>query len=111
MQAGSNVFFRVRGTGIAFRGSRFASPEDERLGIQLCTRWFILCWIPLFPLGSYRIRHQGAAPRFWRRKSKHEVFSQEKLDWEMVLRVWLVTAFAFLALYLALWLLVRMRAI
>lgn len=109
MQAGNNVFFRTRGTGLSFRGSRFASQEDERLGILLCTRWFLLCWVPLFPLGSYRIRFNGPTPRFWRRKGRYEVLSHEKLDWEMVLRVWSLTALAFLLVFLAIWILMRIH--
>lgn len=98
IKAGTNVFFRTRGTGIAFRGRRFASEEDERLGIWLCTRWFILCWVPLVPLGSYRIRFDGPLPRFWRRPPSYKVISQQRLDWGTVMRIWGIEAAVILLL-------------
>jgi hypothetical protein len=111
MKAGNNVFFRSRGTGIAFRGKRFASQEDQRLGIQLRTRWFVLSWIPLFPLGTYRIRYSGPPPRFWHRNTTCDIVSQERLDWRMIFQVWSIAASVLLLVCLTLWLFIQFRVV
>jgi hypothetical protein len=110
MKLTGNKYLHHRGTGIAFRGRKYASDEDERRGIQLRTRWLILCWIPLIPLGSYRLRYDGMPSRFWQRQV-FEAVSQEKLDWETVIRVWSLTASILLLLYLTFWILIRLNVI
>jgi hypothetical protein len=108
MKLSGNKYLHHRGTGIAFRGSRYASDEDERLGIQLRTRWIVLCWIPLIPIGSYRLRYDGRS-RFWRRRN-FEAVSKENLDWETVIKIWSITAAAFLLAWLTIWILIRFNA-
>ena len=77
----------TRGVKIAFRGPRFLSVEDRSHGIEGRTRWLSILWIPLIPLGSFRVR--ANPPRV---VPRYEVLSKIELDWAEVLRVWSIEA-------------------
>ena len=72
-RVGNNPFWSYRGTGLKFRGKAFLSKEDEERGIWVQTRWFVMWWLCLVPLGSYRVR---AAPNDRR---GYEIMSREPL--------------------------------
>ena len=87
-RVGNNILYVPHGVGIAFRGKRFSSIEDERLGIELRTRWIILFWIPVIPIGSYRIIWGTSSSTFWGRGKSFQIVSEEKLDLQQVLTIW-----------------------
>lgn len=68
------------------------SPSDKAEGIELRTRWIVFCWMPLIPLGSYRIRmyRTGWSAR-GRMIRNFELLSVESLSIAQVLRIWLIT--------------------
>jgi len=72
-RVGSNPFWSYRGTGLKFRGKAFLSKEDEERGIWVQTRWFVMWWLCLIPLGSYRVR---VAPG---NRRGYEIMSREPL--------------------------------
>ena len=47
---GRNTIYFPSGIGVDFRGKSFLSQSDRADGIQLTTRWIIVCWLPLIPL-------------------------------------------------------------
>jgi hypothetical protein len=77
-KVGSNPFWSYRGTGLKFRGKAFLSKEDEERGIAIQTRWFVMWWLCLVPLGSYRVRALADDPR------GYEIMSRERLHWPQV---------------------------
>jgi hypothetical protein len=77
-KVGSNPFWPYRGTGLKFRGKAFLSKEDEARGIYLQTRWFVMWWLCLVPLGSYRVRVVAGDRR------GYEIMSRERLHWGQV---------------------------
>jgi len=72
-KVGSNPFWSYRGTGLKFRGKAFLSKEDEERGIWVQTRWFVMWWLCLVPLGSYRVRAAAGNQR------GYEIMSREPL--------------------------------
>jgi hypothetical protein len=77
-KVGSNPFWPYRGTGLKFRGKAFLSKEDEERGIWVQTRWFVMWWLCLVPLGSYRVREAVDDPR------GYEIMSREPLHLKQV---------------------------
>ena len=77
-KVGSNPFWSYRGTGLKFRGKAFLSKEDEERGIWVQTRWFVMWWLCLVPLGSYRVRAAPGNPR------GYEILSREPLHLKQV---------------------------
>jgi len=80
--------FSFAGIGVDFRGKTFMSPEDKAAGIVLRTRWIILGWVPLIPIGSYRIRKIAATRN---RGRGFELVSKEPLALIQIAKVWLAT--------------------
>jgi len=72
-KVGSNPFWSYRGTGLKFRGKAFLSKEDEERGIWVQTRWFVMWWLCVVPLGSYRVRAVASDPR------GYDIMSREPL--------------------------------
>jgi hypothetical protein len=75
IRVGNNPYYR--GTGLRFR-------EYKRLGkgAAVATRWIEFAYIPLIPVGSYRVVHpanEGQAVK---------VIDQEELQWDQVLNGW-----------------------
>ncbi|HZL26058.1 MAG TPA: hypothetical protein VFC39_05965 [Acidobacteriaceae bacterium] len=77
-KVGRNPFIPYRGTGLKFRGKTFLSEEDEARGIYVQTRWFVMWWLCLVPLGSYRVRIAPSDRR------GYEIMSRERLHWRQV---------------------------
>jgi hypothetical protein len=77
-RVGSNPFWSYRGTGLKFRGKEFLSKEDEERGIWVQTRWFVMWWLCVVPLGSYRVRAVAGDPR------GYEIMSREPLHLKQV---------------------------
>ncbi len=77
-KVGSNPFWSYRGTGLKFRGKAFLSKEDEERGVWVQTRWFVMWWLCLVPLGSYRVRVAPGNPR------GYEIMSREPLHLKQV---------------------------
>ena len=88
------------------RNRRFVGKKSRKLEPRLrvdefdTTLWFIF-WIPLVPLGSYRIRH-----RFWRlwnpcRSKRLHILETRRRDWEQIVWTWAKTAAILLGVCLA----------
>jgi hypothetical protein len=89
---GDNSMLMMSGVGVGFRGRGFNSESDRAAGIELRTRWIIGLWLPLIPIGSYRIRRTKRATSDGRTKPVLELFSKEPLAWRQVFRWWALTA-------------------
>ncbi|MES2393668.1 MAG: hypothetical protein V4555_18665 [Acidobacteriota bacterium] len=96
---GMNSITRPYGIGVGFRGRSFASEADREAKIELRTRWIVFLWVPLIPLGSYRIRRlKPVISARGKLARKFELISQERLCWRQVLRMWAIAAAAVVAL-------------
>lgn len=92
--------FPLRGTGLLFFGRRYMNEEDRNADIQIRTRWFALCWIPLVPIASYRFRcHSNARHGF--SAGRQLVISRVRLDWTQVFLTWLKAAVVIALIILA----------
>jgi hypothetical protein len=89
---GANSMLMMSGIGVGFRGRDFKSKSDRAAGIELRTRWIIALWLPLFPLGSYRLRRSKRLTPSGRTRPLLELFSKEPLAWRQVFRWWSLTA-------------------
>ena len=88
---GRNGMYLFSGVGVDFRGRDFKSESDRAAGIETRTRWIIGLWLPLIPIGSYRIRTSKRVASGGRTKRVLELFSEEPLAWRQVLRMWSLT--------------------
>ena len=89
---GRNSMYLFSGVGVNFRGRDFKSESDQAAGIEMRTRWIVALWLPLIPLGSYRIRRSKRVAPDGRTKRVLELFSKEPLAWRQVFRMWSLTA-------------------
>jgi hypothetical protein len=97
---GANHVYLFSGIGVGFRGRHFKSESDRVAGIELRTRWIIVLWLPLIPIGSYRIRRSKRVAPGGRSKWVLELFSKEPLAWRQVFRMWTLTAAGITAMVL-----------
>jgi hypothetical protein len=89
---GRNGMYLFSGVGLGFRGRGFKSESDRAAGIELRTRWIIALWLPLIPLGSYRIRRSRRVAPNGGTKRVLELFSKEPLAWRQIFGMWSLTA-------------------
>jgi hypothetical protein len=75
-----------RGTRLEFRGQKFFNEHDERKGISTVTRWFVFSYMPLIPLGSYRVRASKSDDL------NPQIIGKIKLQWDQVWDGWKKTA-------------------
>jgi hypothetical protein len=80
---GSNPYDAFRGTGLTFRGAKYLPNEGEHK-IAVKTRWLVISWMSIVPLGSYRIKEDDTRRGF-------TVLRKEKLQWNQVLTGWMQT--------------------
>ncbi len=82
----------INGVGFTYYGIKnpvYSASEEE----FDTTRWFCLLWIPIFPIGSYRIRRKrrdsiGVIARvFW--SSKTIQYAKRPLDWKQIGKIYL----------------------
>jgi hypothetical protein len=55
MQVGNNPD-PYRGNGLQLRGDKFLNDTDKYRGIIVATRWIVLFYMSIVPIGSYRIK-------------------------------------------------------
>ena len=68
-----------RGTGLSLQGHKFLTQEDREKRIVV-TRWIVFLFMPLIPIGSYRVKeHLNAKP---------EIIGKVPLQWDQVLEGW-----------------------
>ncbi len=97
---GRNPYYKFKGTGLRFRGNTFLSVEDREQGISLRTRWVMLWFLSLIPLGSYRVQTPKRKTSSW----QYTIISRERLSWPQVMRGWAETsAVIILITWLVLW--------
>jgi hypothetical protein len=89
---GANSMLMMSGIGVGFRGRSFKSESDREAGIELRTRWIIALWLPLIPIGSYRIRRSKKVAPDGKTRRVLELFSKEPLAWGQIFRIWALTA-------------------
>ncbi len=95
MTVGHNPY-DYRGSGLQLRGDKFLDEMDRNRGITTVTRWIVFCYMPIIPIGSYRIKrsaHKGNNP---------EIIGTVNLQWDQVVRGWRTTALIMLAFVCAL---------
>lgn len=90
MMVGHNPY-DYRGSGVQLRGDKFFDEADKRRGITTVTRWIVFCYMSIIPIGSYRIKRSI-------KDEKHpEIVGKVNLQWDQVLRGWMITVLIVLA--------------
>jgi hypothetical protein len=93
-----------RGTGLSLRGHKFLTGADQEKEIIVVTRWIVFIYMPLIPIGSYRVKRSvkgGANP---------EIVEKVPLQWDQVANGWMQTGSVVILLCCA-WLWFRWWAI
>jgi hypothetical protein len=88
------------------RNKRFIGKKNRKLDPRFrvdefdTTLWFVI-WIPVVPLGSYRVRRRFR--RLWNpcRSRRLHILETRPRDWEQILLTWMKTATALFVLCLA----------
>src|SRR5580698_8938074 len=55
MLVGNNPY-SYKGSGLRLRGHKFLTDADRNKGIIVVTRWIVFFYMPLIPIGSYRVK-------------------------------------------------------
>ena len=85
MQVGHNPYSSFRGTGLRLLGRKFLSEDDQTKEIIVVTRWIVFAFMPLIPLGSYRVIESTYGT------SNPTIVSKVRLKWDQVCNGWMLT--------------------
>jgi hypothetical protein len=77
------------GLGFTFYGRNYLSEKDKANDIQLRTKWFVISWIPIFPIASYRFSCNEKSAGFLRWNAEQKLVSRVPLNWTQVCSTWL----------------------
>jgi hypothetical protein len=66
------------------------------------TLWFVVYWFPLIPLGTYRIKRNRSRERWWNFNPDIAILTKLPLNWEQILRTWLIAVSVLFAVILIL---------
>ncbi len=86
--------FSINGIGTTY----FGKGDYEADGSYVTTKWFVLGFVPLIPLGSVRVQHLGARGGPFRSSEHYAIVGEEPLWLAQVLRTWLYVIAMFAAL-------------
>jgi hypothetical protein len=90
MMVGHNPY-DYRGSGLQLRGDKFLDEWDRSRAITTVTRWVVFFYMPIIPIGSYRVKRSV-------KDEKHpEIIGKVNLQWDQVFRGWKTSAFILLA--------------
>jgi hypothetical protein len=81
-RVGHNPYFRYRGIGLRLRGNKFLSEADKNKEIIVVTRWIVFAFMPLIPLGSYRVMESTYG------NSNPTIVGKVRLQWDQVCNGW-----------------------
>jgi hypothetical protein len=95
MRAGNNPY-SYRGNGLQLRGNKFLNESDKNRGVTVVTRWIVLGYMSIVPIGSYRIKRSVDD------KGNPQIVSKVGIQWDQVFAGWKVTALVLLAIACAL---------
>jgi hypothetical protein len=95
MMVGHNPY-DYRGSGLQLRGDKFLNETDRHRGVVTVTRWIIFCYMPIIPIGSYRIKRSANSG------NNPEIIGKVNIQWDQVFRGWRTTALILLAFVCAL---------
>lgn len=86
----------INGIGTTFYGQA----GFELDGSFITTKWFIVAYLPIIPMGSLRVRYAGSDNGFFTSGTKYEVIMDYPLDIGQVLRTWayVISFFVLIAL-------------
>jgi hypothetical protein len=84
--------YSYKGTGLRLRGDKFLTESDRNKGITVVTRWVVFIFMPLIPLGSYRVKYPVDG------NSKLEIIGRVSLQWDQVIAGWKTALFVLLAI-------------
>jgi hypothetical protein len=84
-RVGHNPYFRYRGIGLRLRGNKFLSEADKNKEIIVVTRWIVFAFMPLVPLGSYRVMESTDGD------SNPTIIGKVRLQWDQVCNGWMQT--------------------
>ena len=95
---GSNPYSVSRGTGLIFRGNKYLTNKEQQR-VMVKTRWLVIFWMSILPLGSYRIMEDDTDRGF-------TVLKKERLQWDQVFTGWMQTG-SVVTLLACIWLWLR----
>jgi hypothetical protein len=84
-RVGHNPYFSYRGIGLRLRGNKFLSEADKDKEIIVVTRWIVFAFMPLIPLGSYRVMESTDGD------SNSTIVGKVRLQWDQVCNGWMRT--------------------
>jgi hypothetical protein len=91
MTVGHNPY-DYRGSGLQLRGDKFLDETDRHRGVSTVTRWIVFFYMPIIPIGSYRIKRSANSG------NNPEIIGKVNLQWDQVFRGWKTTALVLLAI-------------
>ena len=106
----NEIMQTINGIGTTLYGKRYLDKKELRNmdidvpeGVQpyIATMWFVFLFIPLIPLGSYIVFFEGKVEEgFWSSDDKYYHMIKINLNWNQVLKTWLIPVFIIFLLWL-----------
>jgi hypothetical protein len=90
------------GIGFKFLGKRnFRRDPSGQSEEYESTRWFVVLWIPVFPIGTFTVRRTILRRMGIPFKSDPQIIERHPRNWEQILLTWVKTAAVLMVLRLA----------
>lgn len=89
--------FSINGFGTTFYGQADFEPD----GSYVTTKWIILCYLPVIPTGSLRVRYASQSNGFFSTGTNYQVIMDYPINIAQVIRIWayVFCLFAVLSLF------------
>jgi hypothetical protein len=92
--------YSYRGSGLQLRGHKFLNELDKNREIYVVTRWVVFSFLPVVPLGSYRVKSIAED------SARQTFVGKVKLQWDQVASGWMQTGSVVILLW-CVWLWLR----
>jgi hypothetical protein len=102
--------FRRGGIGVYFYGRNYLSEADKAADIQIRTKWFVICCVPLVPIASYRFKCNESDAGFLHWDAEQKVVNRVPLNWNQIAITYLKTIAVTACLVAAFWLFIHYKS-
>lgn len=80
--------YTFNGIGTTLYGKREINSAD---GTYIATKWFVLAYFPVIPLGSYRVVRGDTSAGFFSTNTLYRSMQKVPLNWKQVGNIYLAT--------------------
>ncbi len=92
--------YSLNGIGTTIYGKSAVSPQD---GSYVATKWVVFLWLPIIPIGTYRVRREEISPNIFP-VGYTATYTTQRIDlnWRQVVSTYLLVWGSIACLFVAL---------